>query len=234
MADIDKLFEQISNDILTEETKMSMAVLFEQEVNDAIKAKEVELNEKNTKNIAAFTDDMVNKLDAYLTHFCEEFVKENTQVIEESVKVKTAERVLKTFSGLVKDFNLQLDGKVIDNKTAIAESRKEIETLTNKLIEAKKETKLREKAALVAEACNSLTTELQKAKLVEFAKGLPYDELFEKKIAAFSKTTLVEGKNAQKDTDKKEKLVITEEIANILNEKEHVEQTKINKYVENL
>jgi hypothetical protein len=233
MAEIDKLFDNISNEILTEDVKLQMAVLFESQVTEAIKAKEAELVEKNTADITKFKEDMVNKIDSYITHFCEEFVTNNTQVIEESVKIKTAERILKTFSAIVSDFNLQLDEKKIDNEKELTEAKAEINKLTSRLIESKKEVKLREKAAIVAEACIGLKTELQKAKLVEFAAKLPFDELFEKKLGALSGTLLTESAT-KKVEEKSEKIVIKEEIEDIPETKNVPEETQMSKYLEKL
>ena len=233
MAEIDKLFETINNDILTEDIKLQMAVLFESQVTEAIKAKEAELVEKNTADITKFKEDMVNKIDSYITHFCEEFVTNNTQVIEESVKIKTAERILKTFSAIVSDFNLQLDEKKIDNEKELTEAKAEINKLTSRLIESKKEVKLREKAAIVAEACIGLKTELQKAKLVEFAAKLPFDELFEKKLGALSGTLLTEAVT-KKVEEKPEKIVIKEEIEEVPETKAPEEKTQKTEYLKNL
>lgn len=213
MADIDKLFEQISNEVLTEEVKLQMSVLFENSLNEAIKAKEAELEAQNKTEIDSFKEGLVTQIDDYLTYFVEEFTKKNTQVIEEQVKIKTAEKVLKTFQALVNDFHVQLDEKKEVETDKLEESKKEISRLTNELIKSKKEVKLREKAAIVLEATSGLETDMEKAKLVEFAKNLPFDELFEKKVTAFRKATLSEAKvvKEEKEVPKKEKLVIQEE-----------------------
>lgn len=231
MADIDKLFEQISNEVLTEDVKLQMSVLFENALTEAVKAKEVELEKQNKTEIAEFKEGMITKIDDYLGLFVEEFVSKNSSVIEDSVKVKTAEKILKTFNGIVNDFHVQLDEKVATDEEALKESKEEINKLTKKLIESRKEVKMREKAAIVMEAASKFDTELEKAKLVEFAKKLPFDELFEKKLGAYCKTTLTESKKPATEP-KKEKLVIKEEKEEFV--KEPVKETVINRYVENL
>lgn len=213
METIDTLFEQISSDILTEETKLQMAVLFENSLNEAIKAKEVEMEASNKADITAFKESLVTNIDDYLTYFVEDFITKNTSVIEESVKIKTAERVLKTFSGVMADFHLALDEKKISTDTKLAESHQEVSDLTKQLIEAKKATKLREKAALVMEASFSLTTDVQKAKLTEYAKGLPLDEIFSKKLNAFGQLMLSEAKvEVEKPVAQKMTLVEEKEV----------------------
>ena len=208
MADIDKLFEQISSEILTEQTKLEMSVLFENSLNEAIKAKEAALEEANKADMKTFKENLISKMDSYLDLFVEEFTKNNTIAITESVKLKSAEKVLKTFHNVMNDFHLELDENKIDVEEALKESKDQINDLTKKLIEAKKEIKIREKAAIIMEASTKLETDLQKAKLVEFAKGLPKDELFEGKIAAQVKIMLSESKQAPAP---KQKLEVAED-----------------------
>jgi hypothetical protein len=227
MAQIDKLFESINSEILTEEIKLQLAVLYENSLNEAIKAKEADLQEKNTVEIKEFKSKLTDQIDEYLTYFAEEFIKTNSNVIEDSVKVKTAEKVLKTFSGIVNEFNVQLDEKKISDDTKLKESKEEVNKLTKQLIEARKETKLSEKAAMVMEASYKLTTDLQRTKLVDYAKTLTVDELFEKKLETFVKTVLTEKKV---ETPKAEKLVITEGNDN----KPTVTETPVDKYLERL
>jgi len=209
MNDIDKLFESIQSDVLTEDVKLQMAVLFENAINEAVKVKEEELEAKNKIDTEQFQESLTNKLDDYINLFVEEFTKENAKTIEESVKVKTAERVLKAFNQIVEDFNIQLDEKKVTDEEALVEAKAELNKVTNQLVEAKKEIKMREKAALVTEACSKLDTDMQKSKLVEYAKKLPFDELFERKVAAFSTTVLTEEKKPF--SKKEEKIVIIEE-----------------------
>lgn len=229
MADIDKLFEQISEEVLTEEVKLQMAVLFENALTEAIKAKEAEIEESNKAEIVAFKEDLINKIDDYLGYFTEDFVAKNAAPIEESVKVKMAEKVLKTFSGIVNDFHIQLDEKKIGDEEKLTEARAEVSELTKQLIAAKKEVKLREKAALVLEASFGLSTDLQKAKLAEYAKTLPLDEMFSKKLNAYCKTVLTEAKVAP-EAPKKEKLVVKEEQPEFVAEEKKTPASDIDKY----
>lgn len=210
MAEIDKLFENVESEILSEDVKLNLAILFENQVAEAIKAKEEELVAENAKEVTAFKETMVENLNAYCDHFAEEFTKKNVVALQESVKIKTAERVLKTFDNVMRDFSYQLDERKISVEDKLAESKKEINTLTKQLIESKQKTKEVEKAAMVMEASTLLDTDLQKSKLVEYAKSLEFDELFEKKVQAQAKNFISEAKS-EKEKEKK-KLVITEEV----------------------
>lgn len=227
MADIDKLFESISSEVLTEDVKLQMAVMFENALQEAITEKEKQLEESNTKEVADFKENLTTQIDEYLTYFAEEFVKTNSNVIEDSVKVKTAERVLKTFSGIVKDFHVQLDEKKVSDDTKLKEAKEELNNVTKQLIEAKKQVKIGEKAVMIAEASTKLTTDLQKSKLVEYAKGLPVDELFEKKLKAYVSTVLVEKKAAPAPA---EKIVIKEEVDPVV----EPPKSEVSQYLERL
>ena len=114
---------------------------------------------------------------------------------------------------------------------ALKESKEKINSLTNDLIAAKKETKMREKAGLVSEAISKLETDIDKAKLVEFAKKLPFDELFEKKLYAFSKTVISENKEKKKEVIK-EKITIKEEEEVVI--KEEKVESQVDKYLSRL
>ena len=228
MEDIDKLFEQINSEVLTEDVKMSMAVLFENAVQDCVKAKEAKLEEENTAKLVEFKESLIEQVDKYLDYFVEEFTKKNADVIEDSVKVKTAERVLKTFSTIVEDFHLQLEPKKIDAEAMVSETKKQLNDVTKELIEAKKQIKAGEKASIVLEASHKLTTDVQKEKLAAYAKNLQLDDLFEKKVNAFVTATLVEAKSKETKKPIVEKIVIKEEKV------EEVDRNPVNKYLEKL
>ena len=233
MADIDKLFEQVSSEILTEEMKLSLAVMFENQLNEAIKLKEEQLQEDNKKEISTFKESLIEKIDQYLTFFSEEFVKSNQMAIQESVKTKTAERVLKAFDALMKDFHYQLDEKKVTSDDKLVEYKKEINTLTKQLIESRENVKKVQKAAMVVEASTKLDTDLQKASLVEYAKRLEFDEMFESKIKAHVTNMLTEAKHQAKEQKSQTKLIVEEQV---VPEKKVVveEKTTVDKYLENL
>ena len=216
MADIDKLFESINNEVLTEDVKLSMSVLFENSLTEAIKVKEDQITEANKVELGAFKEKLATKINDYLQYFAEGFVKDNAAKVEETVKVKLAEKIIKTFNGMINDFNVQLDDKKITEDVSLAEATKKVDSLTKQLIESRKEVKLREKAAIITESASTLATDIQKSKLTSFAAKLPFDELFEKKVKAFVGTVLTESKVKATVAKTEEKLVITEEKTDVV------------------
>ena len=182
---LDELFEKISSEVLTEDVKLQMSTLFESSLNEAIKAKEQQLEEANRGEIAEFKQDLTNQIDEYLNYFVEEFVTENEDIIDSHVKVKTAEKVLETFSKIVNDFNVQLSEEKEQETEEIDELKQENNKLHTKIMESKKEIELVKKAAMISEACGKLETDLEKEKLIESAKTVEFDTIFEGKLGVF-------------------------------------------------
>src|SRR5271157_750763 len=134
--DLDKLFETISSDILTEEIKLTISTIFESAVTEAVKAKEVELEETNKTEIQEFREELTTQIDEYLNYIVEEFIKENEGAVDSRVKVKTAEKILETFSKIVNDFNVELSEEKVEQDDSIDALKEEVSKLGNQVIEA--------------------------------------------------------------------------------------------------
>lgn len=182
---LEELFEKLNSEVLTDEIKLQMSTLFESALNEAIKAKEVELEESNRLEIAEFKESLTNQIDEYLNYFVEEFVKENEDVVNDSVKVKTAEKVLESFQKIVNDFNVEISEEKLEESDEIVKLKEENSKLVNDLLESKKETSLLKKAALIAEKSQELETEIEKDKLTQLAETVEFDDVFESKLSVF-------------------------------------------------
>lgn len=215
MADVkeplQELFESIKSDILTEEVQLQIATLFEASLNEAIEAKEKELEEANKEEIAVFKEDLVTQTDNYLEYFTKEYIKENEQVIEDFTKVRLAEKVLRNFQQMVEAFNVSLSDESVSSEDEIESLKTENTKLVNKLIESRKETESVKKAAMIAEASEKLETDIQRDALVEKAKGLDFDEdIFESKLDVLVKSILSE--KVEDSTEKLDEKVETPEV----------------------
>lgn len=210
---LQELFESIESELLTDSIKLQMATLFETTVNEAVKAKEEELEEANAKELTVFKEDLVEQTNSYLSYFCETYIKENEQIIEDFTKVKLAEKVLRNFQQMVEAFNISLSDESISSEDEVEELKTENTKLVNKLIESRKEVSNVKKAAMIAEAQGSLETDVQKEKLVEMAKGLEFDEeLFESKLTVLIEKILVEKTEVKEEKlDEKQEDVKTAE-----------------------
>lgn len=180
---LQELFEGIQSEILTPELQLKMSTLFEASVNSAIELKEQELEESNKEELRLFKEDLVSKTDDYLEYFTKEYIKENEQIVEDFSKVRLAEKVLRNFQQMVEAFNISLSDESISSEDEIDELKTENTKLINKLIESRKETVNVKKAAMISEAGETLTTDVQRDKLIALAKGLEFEEdIFESKL----------------------------------------------------
>ena len=177
------LFEGIQSELLTDEIMLKMSTLFEATVNEAVAAKEQELEESNKVELAEFKEDLLEQTNSYIEYFTKEYIKENEQVVEDFTKVRLAEKVLRNFQQMVETFNISLSEESISSEDEVDELKTENTKLVNKLIESRKETQLVKKAVMISEASEKLETDVQREKLVEMAKSLEFDEeLFESKL----------------------------------------------------
>lgn len=203
-----ELFENINSEILNDEIRLQIGTIFETTVNEAIAAKEQELEEANRTEIAEFKDTLVEQIDSYMDYFVSEYIKENEAIVEDYTKVKMAEKVLRNFKQMCEAFNISLSEESLDSEDEIEELQSENTKLVNKLIEAKKETAQVKKAAYIAEAAQKLETDVQREKLFEMAKALDFEEeLFEGKLEVLIETVL-----AKKEEVIEEKLEEKEEV----------------------
>lgn len=218
-----ELFESIQSDILTDEVKLKLSVIFESTVTEAIAAKEVELAEANKVEIDEFKEELLESVDNYLEYFVKEYIKENEQVIEDFSKVKLAEKVLRNFHQMVESFNISLSEESISSEEKVEELTAENTKLVNKLIESRKEVQNIKKASMISEAAEQLDTDVQREKLVKMAKTLEFDEeLFESKLEVIVEKILNEKveeveKLEEKKEEVKEDKQLTESMKKYLN-----------------
>lgn len=213
MEQLKELFESIESEILTEEIQLQIATLFESAINEAVKAKELELEESNRVEISEFKEDLVEQVDSYLDYFVKEYIKENEQIVEDFAKVKLAEKVLRNFQQMVEAFNISLSDESIQSEDEVEELKAENTKLVNKLIESRKETQAVKKAAMISEAAEQLETDVQREKLVEMAKSLEFDEdIFESKLEVLVDKILTTKEEIKEEKlEEKEEEIIKEE-----------------------
>jgi hypothetical protein len=148
------------------------------------------------------------------------------------LKVKISEKIIKTFKNLMEEFNMEMSEKKVTNEDALAEAKKECNDLTKQLLEARKEIKTHQKASVIVEHAATLTTDVQKSKLADYAKDIHFDKMFEGKVKAFASLMLTESKAFSKVKPIVEQINIVEK-----NEQpEVIVETKsaVSKYVDSL
>ena len=187
---LEQLFEKIESELLTDEVKLEMATLFESALNEAIAEKEGKLEEQNKSDIAEFKDEMVGKLDEYLAYFVEEFTRENEQQIEDAVKVKTAQRVLSTFEGVVQDFNMKLDESVVADTEELDTAKGTISEQTEEIITLRKQVTGLEAAKVVEGLVDQFETDGEKEKFRTLAETINFTdtEAYTEKLGVIAET----------------------------------------------
>lgn len=200
-----ELFESLSSDVLTEDVKLKLATIFEASVNEAVKAKETELEEASEKEMSEFKESLVESIDDYLDYFAEQFVSQNEVMVEDFTKVKVAEKVLENFKEMCNAFNISLSEETVSFEEEIQEAKESENKAINDLVEARKEIELLKKTAIITEASKQLETEVQVEDLVEKVKSLDFDDVFESKVQIFVEQIL--GTKKEEEHKKLEEFV---------------------------
>lgn len=195
---------QGKEDIFTDELLESLSTVFEakilehkQTVEDQVK---VELEEANRSEIIEFKSALTDQLDEYLNYFTEKFLDDNQEQIHEDVKVKTAERVLARFNGLVNDFNIQLDESTLDQDETIDSLKEELNDAVNRKIELEEEMRIVKKQQCIQEAADDIDVSSEKATFVKLAENFDYkdEDQFKEKLTALSESVIISKKKKKK------------------------------------
>lgn len=186
MESIKELFKglELDESIFSEAVVDKMAVVMESQLVEAEKAIEAKLEEKYEAELVEYKEFLEGQLDSYLNEFTTEFVEKNKEQIHESVKVKTAEKVLSKFATMVEDFNLALSEESVTDSLESDDLKEQLNAKVNENIQLKEaiaETKVK---TLIEEAASDIDVDSTKAKFVGLAESLTFegDVAFESKL----------------------------------------------------
>lgn len=197
-----ELLEKINSEVMTDEVKLQVSAIFESQVNEAIKAKEAELEEANRGEIAEFKENLISQIDEYLGYFVEEFTKENEMQIDETVQISTAKRVLENFASLVDGFHLELSEGKIEESADLVKAKADLNAAVEKVAGLKKELSEATRKIIVAEAASQLDTDSQVEKFTKLSEGVEFDmeasDEFKAKLAFFVESVKAEAAPAEK------------------------------------
>jgi hypothetical protein len=186
METIKELFTGLDLDstIFTEEVIDKMTVVMESQLIEVEKAIEAKLEEKYESELVEYKEFLENQLDAYLNEFTNEFVENNQEQIHESVKVKTAEKVLRTFKNIVEEFNIALSEESINDSVEADKLKEQLNAKVNENLQLKEQLAEININKLIEKASSEITVESTRNKFISIAEGLHYDspELFGKKL----------------------------------------------------
>lgn len=206
---IKELMEKYFKDVLKDNPDFENEIntVFEsavsEEVAKKVELKETELNASNEKEMKEFKENVVEKLDEYISLSVEEFVEENKTAIESDMKVALAEKTFSTIKTLFTEASIEIPE---DQKSIVVDLEKKVETITAKLneavngeIDSKKQIFEYEKTMKFVALSKDLS-ESAKEKLLSLLENISCEnvEEYEKK-AAILKENLIEKKEEKKD-----------------------------------
>jgi len=208
MENLDKVFEQFVKDqVITEETKKELSVVFESMVSEAVKAKveeekkailedydakfDVAIEEQNEK-----TKDMLN---SYLKHCVEEFVAENKVAIKNAIVVEKSKQIIDGIQAVFEKHGIKLPE---GNESLVSEMNQKNESLkkentkvVNENIQLKAALEEAEKAVAFIKMTSEMS-EVSKEKLMNLMIGLVTESVedFKEKLSILKKTIATEAK----------------------------------------
>jgi regulator of replication initiation timing len=188
-AELATLFD--GNEDLTEEFRGKAASLFEAMVSASVNVKAAALEEALIQEAAAlmeeFKDDLVEKVDSYLTYVAEQYIAENELAVENGLRADITESFIAGLKNLFSEHYIEVPEEKYD---VLGEMQVEIETLQARVdqtmtanVELHAEnTKLQRESVLIAVTENLAKTDAEK--FVSIVADVEFEnaEIFEEKL----------------------------------------------------
>ncbi len=205
-------------DTLSEGFKAKAETIFEAALTSKIIAETAKLEERYesdlTGEVEAIKEDLVDKVDGYLTYVVENWMKDNEVAIEHSLKSEITESFITSLGQLFSEHHINVPEDKGDILDALSEESKDAKSqlndATEKAMELAEKVRDYERKDIVNEACSGLAA-TEEAKIRELVEGIDADsnEDYAKKVATIKESYL------NKDTaveDAPEVDAITEDI----------------------
>ena len=184
---------------LTEEFKTKAATIFEAALTSKVNAETARLEEQYSSDLAgeveAIKEDLVDKVDGYLTYVVENWMKDNEVAIEHSLKSEITESFIQSLGQLFSEHHINVPadaGDILDSLSEEAKDAKsQLNDATEKAIELSEKVKAFERKDIIREACEGLTA-TETAKLTELTEAIEADdnEAFATKVATIKESYL--------------------------------------------
>ena len=205
---LEKLFEQIDSELMTDEVKLQMSTLFETALNEAIDEEKTKLEEVNRAEINEFKDKLTEQIDEYMAYIVEEIVDENDEAIAEATKVQTADQIMEAFADVMERFHMTTSPDAISESQEIDELKSDLNEAVNKRAEAEATASSLQKKAIIAEKAHEFDTETAKEKFLTLAESIEFvdEETYGKKLDVIAESVKPVKKPAedQLETDNDE------------------------------
>ena len=186
-------------DTLSEGFKEKAATIFETALASKVNAETAKLEEQYASDLAgeveAIKEDLVDKVDGYLTYVVENWMKDNEVAIEHSLKSEITESFINSLGQLFKEHHINVPddaGDILDSLSEEAKDAKsQLNDATEKAIELSEQVKAYERQDIIREACKGLAA-TEAAKLTELTEAIEADdnEAFATKVATIKESYL--------------------------------------------
>jgi len=195
--DVDALVKD--EDTLSEGFKEKAATIFEAALNSKVNAETAKLEEQYASDlegeVEAIKEDLVDKVDGYLTYVVENWMKDNEVAIEHSLKSEITESFIQSLGQLFAEHHINVPadaGDILDNLSEEAKDAKsQLNDATEKNIELSEKVKTFERQDIIREACKGLAA-TEAAKIIELSEAIEAEdnESFAKKVATIKESYL--------------------------------------------
>ena len=185
------------DDSLSEEFKQKAATVFEAAIKSKVKeiAEEIEAdyNKKFEEETSKTKDELVEKVDSYLSYVVEEWMKENELALERGIKGEIAEDFISGLKKLFEDHYIDVPDEkynvLEDQASKIEELNKKLNESIEKNIELSKENGKHIRQSIIDEASKELA-ETQKEKFNKLAEEVDYknEEDFRTKVSTIKES----------------------------------------------
>ena len=195
--DVDALVKD--EDTLSEGFKAKAETIFEAALQSKIIAETAKLEERYASDLAgeveAIKEDLVDKVDGYLTYVVENWMKDNEVAIEHSLKSEITESFIDSLGQLFSEHHINVPADKGDILDALSEEAKDAKAQLNdataNAMDLAEKVKAFERKDIVTEACKGLAA-TEEAKLRELTEAVEADdnESFAAKVATIKESYL--------------------------------------------
>jgi hypothetical protein len=186
-------------DTLSEGFKEKAATIFEAALTSKVNAETAKLEERYDSDLAgeveAIKEDLVDKVDGYLTYVVENWMKDNEVAIEHSLKSEITESFIQSLGQLFAEHHINVPDDAGDILDSLSEETKDakgqLNDATEKNIELSEKVKAYERQDIIREACKGLAA-TETAKLTELTEAIEADDnkAFATKVATIKESYL--------------------------------------------
>jgi hypothetical protein len=185
------------DDSLSEEFKQKAATVFEAAIKSKVKdiAEEIEAdyNKKFEEETSKAKDELVEKVDSYLSYVVEEWMKENELALERGIKGEIAEDFISGLKKLFEDHYIDVPDEkydvLEDQASKIEDLEKKLNETIEKNVDLKKQNSIFEAKQIIAEQAQDLA-DTSKEKFFKLTEEIEYSDAedFKTKVATIKES----------------------------------------------